>query len=73
MTATEEIEALKQRMTVMEREIAELKAVQRREGAGHPWRRVIGSLANNPLYDEWREAMAEYRRQREAEEEARES
>jgi hypothetical protein len=31
-----------------------------------PWPPMTGSLKDNPLYDEWREAMAEYRRQVEA-------
>ena len=30
---------------------------------GHPYAPLIGSLKGHPALDEWREAMAEYRRQ----------
>ena len=33
----------------------------------------VGSMADNPLFDEWVEAVKEHRRQREAEEEALEA
>jgi hypothetical protein len=34
--------------------------------AEHPWRPYAGTLKDDPLLHEWKEAMAEYRRQMEA-------
>ncbi len=67
MTETDEIEALKQRMTVMEREIAELKAVRTQKREGNPLASLNGVYANNPRVPLLREEMAEYRRQVDAE------
>ena len=33
----------------------------------HPWAAFAGTLKDDPLYDEWREAIAEYRRKRDEE------
>ncbi len=33
----------------------------------NPWVRYAGMFKDNPLFDEWQEAIAEYRRQRDAE------
>jgi hypothetical protein len=35
----------------------------------HPWARFAGTLRDDPLFDEWQEAIAEYRRRVDAEQE----
>lgn len=70
MTQQQAIEELQQRMKAMEVEIQELKAKEPRRRLGNPWARMAGMFANDPLQEEWREAMTEYRSQVDAEEEA---
>jgi hypothetical protein len=41
-------------------------------GLGDPWVNVFGAFRDDPLFDEWQEAIRENRRQREAEERAAE-
>jgi hypothetical protein len=38
--------------------------------AQHPWTPYIGQFENDPLYDDWQAAIAEYRRQRAMEDDA---
>jgi hypothetical protein len=45
---------------------AEIVAVELPD-AEPPWAKYAGILKDNPLYDEWREAIEEYRRQRDIE------
>ena len=39
----------------------------------HPSAKFVGTLKDDPLLDQWREAVAEYRRQRDAEDEERDA
>jgi hypothetical protein len=39
-------------------------------GLGDPWVNVYGAFRDDPLFDEWQEAIRENRRQRESEESA---
>ncbi len=36
-------------------------------GVDNPWLRMEGVFKDDPLFDEWQQAIAEYRRQRDAE------
>jgi hypothetical protein len=36
----------------------------------NPWVRYAGTLKDDPLFDEWQEAIAEYRRERDADPDA---
>lgn len=59
---------IEQRLAHVERELAELKSRPAQQRLGNPWKRMQGMLANEPLADEWQQAVQEYRRQRDAEE-----
>ena len=54
---------IEQRVATLERELAELKARPPRRRLGNPWKRMQGMLANEPMFDEWVQAIEEYRRQ----------
>lgn len=58
-----QLEQIEQRVATLERELAELKARPRKQRLGNPWIRMQGMLANEPLFDEWVQAIEEYRRQ----------
>jgi hypothetical protein len=55
---------IEQRLAAVERELAELKSQSRTQRFGNPWQRMQGSLANEPLFEEWRAAIEDYRRSR---------
>ncbi|HLQ45470.1 MAG TPA: hypothetical protein VK137_12115 [Planctomycetaceae bacterium] len=59
-----ELTAIEQRLATVERELAELKSRVPKQRPGNPWKRMQGMLANEPLFDEWRQAVEDYRRQR---------
>ena len=54
---------IEQRVATLERELAELKARPPRRRLGNPWKRMQGMLANEPMFDEWVQAIQEYRQQ----------
>ena len=54
---------IEQRVAILERELSELKAQRPRRRLGNPWKRMQGMLANEPLFDEWIQAIEEYRQQ----------
>ena len=54
---------IEQRLATLERELAELKARPPRRRLGNPWKRMKGMLANEPMFDEWVQAIEEYRQQ----------
>lgn len=54
---------IEQRVATLERELAELKARPPRRRLGNPWLRMRGMYANSPLFDEWVQAIEEYRQQ----------
>ena len=54
---------IEQRVATLERELAELKARPPRRRLGNPWLRMQGMYANSPLFDEWVQAIEEYRQQ----------
>ena len=54
---------IEQRLASVERELAELKAQPPRRRLGNPWLRMQGMYANSPLFDEWVQAIEEYRQQ----------
>lgn len=62
-----ELSQLEQRLAAVERELAELKARSPGQRLGNPWKRMQGMLANEPLVDEWQQAMEAYRQQKDAE------
>lgn len=51
-------DAIKQRVT----EGAKIRSLDIDDG-DKPWKGLSGWLRDDPMYDEWQEAMAEYRRQ----------
>ncbi len=59
---------IEQRLAHVERELAELKSRPPKQRLGNRWKRMQGMLANEPLVDEWQQAVEEYRLQRDAEE-----
>lgn len=54
---------IEQRLATLERELGELKARPPRRRLGNPWLRMQGMYANSPLFDEWVQAIEEYRQQ----------
>ena len=54
---------IEQRLATLERELAELKARPPRRHLGNPWKRMQGMLAKEPMFDEWVQAIEEYRQQ----------
>ena len=65
-----QLEQIEQRVATLERELAELKSSRPKRRLGNPWLRMHGMFANSPLFDEWVQAMEEYRRQRDEEDAA---
>lgn len=63
-----ELTVIEQRLATVERELAELKSRVPKQRHGNPWKRMQGMLANEPLFDEWRQAVEDYRSQRNEEE-----
>ena len=63
-----ELAQLEQRLATVERELAELKAGVPKQRLGNPWKRMKGMLANEPLFDEWKQAIEDYRQQKDDEE-----
>jgi hypothetical protein len=53
------LELLQGRIVALEHEVADLK-----ERQAKPWRQAKGMYANDPLFDEWQAAIAEYRKER---------
>ncbi len=66
-----ELVQLEQRLAAVERELAELKARAPKQRLGNPWKRMKGMLADEPLFDEWKQAIEDYRRQKDEEESPR--
>lgn len=64
-----ELYLIEQRLAAVERELAELKSQSPQQRLGNPWKRMQGMLADEPLFDEWRQAIEDYRRQRDEDEE----
>ncbi len=62
-----ELIQIEQRLAAVEKELAELKARSPSQRLGNPWKRMQGMLANEPLVDEWQQAMEAYRQQKDAE------
>lgn len=62
-----ELAQLEQRLAAVERDLAELKAKVPKQRLGNPWKRMKGMLANEPLFDEWKRAVEDYRRQKDEE------
>ena len=58
-----QLEQIEQRVATLERELAELKELPRKQRLGNPWIRMQGMLANEPLFDEWVQAIEKYRQQ----------
>src|SRR6266536_2770549 len=42
--------------------------IRARTTGEHPWLRFAGDMRDDPLFDEWQQAIKEYRRERDAEE-----
>ena len=63
-----ELALIEQRLAAVERELAELKSRSPKQRLGNPWKRMEGMLADEPLFDEWRQAVEDYRRQRDLDE-----
>lgn len=63
-----ELAQIEQRLAAVERELAELKANAPKQRLGNPWKRMKGMLADEPLFDEWKQAIEDYRRQKDEEE-----
>ena len=61
-----ELAQFEQRLAAVERELADLKSSRQR--LGNPWKRMKGMLANEPLFEEWKQAIEDYRRQQDEEE-----
>jgi hypothetical protein len=62
-----DLAVIEQRLAAVERELAELKSQSPKQRRGNPWQRMQGMLANEPLFDEWWQAIQEYRRQKDEE------
>ena len=58
-----ELVQLEQRLAAVERELADQKAQAPKQRLGNPWKRMKGMLADEPLFDEWKQAIEDYRRQ----------
>jgi hypothetical protein len=54
------------RTMVEERLAAGAQVITVHSARAHPWAPFAGTLADDPLYDEWVSEMAQYRREREA-------
>jgi hypothetical protein len=52
------LELLQQQIEVLQQEVAALRRSQEK-----PWLKVKGVCKDDPLFDEWQEAIAEYRRE----------
>ena len=63
-----ELVQIEQRLAAVERELAELKARVPKQRLGNPWKRMKGMLAEESLFDEWKQAIEDYRRQKDEEE-----
>ncbi len=63
-----ELFQFEQRLAAVERELAELKSKSSQQRLGNPWKRMKGMFANEPLFDEWKQAIEDYRRQKDEEE-----
>ena len=63
-----ELNLIEQRPAAVEREVAELKSQSAGQRLGNPWTRMQGMLADEPLFDEWRRAIEDYRRQKDDDE-----
>lgn len=63
-----ELTIIEQRLATVERELAELKTRVPIQRPGNPWKRMRGTVASEPLFDEWRQAVEDYRDQRNEEE-----
>lgn len=63
MTQTDELQELKQRVAAVERKLDDMQAHESRprQRLGNPWARICGMLADEPLYDDWRKSMEDYR------------
>ena len=66
-----ELAQLEQHLPAVERELADLNSKSSRQHLGNPWKRMKGMLANEPLFDEWKQAIEDYRRQKDEEESSR--
>ncbi len=66
-----ELNLIEQRLEALERELAALKSRTPKQRPGNPWVRMQGSLANEPLFDEWQLAIEEHRRLRDEEDQLR--
>ena len=62
---------IERRLATVERELTEMKNRSVKDRHGNPWEQVRGSLVDEPLFDEWQQAVEEYRLQRDAEESTR--
>lgn len=58
-----QLEQIEQRLATLERELADIKARPQKQRLGNPWKRMQGMLADEPMFDEWVQAIEEYRRQ----------
>ena len=63
-----ELALIEQRLAAVESELAELKSRSPKQRLGNPWKRMEGMLADEPLFDEWRQAIEDYRQQRDKDE-----
>lgn len=59
-------ELLEQRVATLEREMASLKQRLDDGRVENPWLKAEGVYENDPLFDAWQEAIAEYRREKDA-------
>ncbi len=59
-----EAQTIEQRVAGVEKDVAELKShVQRLAQGENPWLKAAGMFHGDPYFEEWQEAIREYRRQ----------
>jgi hypothetical protein len=62
-TRDEAVERLQEMIDQRIRAGAEVRTLEV-SGSDHPWLRLAGTLKDEPLFDEWQQAIGEYRHQR---------
>jgi len=69
-SSEEAIERLRAMMAASVADAKQLVAVNIPAKQDHPWLPYVGQFENDPLFDKWQEAIAEYRRQQAADDAA---
>ena len=64
------MERLRAKMAATVKDGKQLVAVHLPATNEHPWLSYVGQFEHDPLFDEWQEAIADYRRQQAADDPA---